>query len=69
MNPKDIDSLNDDQLTNLILKYKFYNGDVKQLNIQQKKKVGLFVFKKENGRKRNDKTTKKTITTKHKNKS
>ena len=47
MNPKDIDSLNDDQLTNLILKYKFYNGDVKQLNIQQKKKlVYLFLKKK-----------------------
>jgi hypothetical protein len=47
MKPEDILKLSSDQLTQLIIKYKFYEGDVKALTMLQKRKlVTLFLQKK-----------------------
>ena len=47
MKPEDIQKLSSDQLTQLIIKYKFYEGDVKALTLPQKRKlVTLFLQKK-----------------------
>jgi hypothetical protein len=53
MKIEDINKLDDTQLTQLINKYKFYNGDVDKLTIIQKKKlVVMFLQKKMDERKR-----------------
>ena len=48
MKPEDIQKLSSDQLTQLIIKYKFYEGDVKALTLPQKR-TRDFVFTKKDG--------------------
>ena len=56
MNVEKINSLSDEQLTSLIEKYKFYNGDINKLTIDQKKKLILLYLKKKLDEKKTNKS-------------
>ena len=59
MNLDQINSLGEGQLNALIIKYKFYKGDIHKLNVEQKKKL-VKLFLEQKMKQREEKTQEKT---------